>query len=491
MIIWQVNPMNKSAHKVIVIGGGITGLSAAYYIQKQARSENVPISIELFEHDNRFGGKIQTFQQDGFTMEGGPDSFLARKEAATELIKELGLGDELVEMNPNSKKTYIHHQGRLERLPGGMILGIPTEIKPFALTNLLSPIGKLRAGMDLVLPKGDSERDESLGGFLRRRFGTELVDHIVEPLLSGIYAGDANVLSLKATFPQFKAMETKYRSLIRGVVAQRKGAASKITESQARQSMFLSLKNGLESLIDALVSYLKEHDVLLHHSTGVTKINCTEGVASRYRVELDTGEAIYADAVIVTTPAHDAAQLLSNLIPVEPLERIPYVSVATILLAFNKTEIQHALDGTGFLIPRKEKRTITACTWASSKWLHVAPEDKALIRCYVGRAGDQKHLGWTDEEMVSRVREDIHEIMGLDTDPLFMKVIRWNQAMPQYLVGHLERLNEIETELALHHPGISVAGAGYYGLGLPDCIVHGQKAAGRTIDHLKKGSYPV
>lgn len=496
--------MGDRAKRVAVIGGGITGLSTAYYLHKQAKETGLSLEIHLLERDDRFGGKIQTFHQDGYTMEGGPDSYLARKTAATNLIKELGLGDQLVGQNPAAKKTYILHRNHLHRIPGGMVLGIPTEIKPFVTSTLLSPLGKLRAGMDLFLPKRREGSDESLGGFLRRRFGDQLVNNIVEPLLSGIYAGSADKLSLKATFPQFMEMENKYRSLIRGVVDQRKDAASKPSSSKATEgtttakaglsstgiqtpqptSMFVSLKNGLGSLIDALVKHLEQEGVQLGTSVSTTGIRFREGEDYPYDVQWGDGEVMQADAIVVTTPAYAAAGLLSNLVPVKSLEQIPYASVATVILGYDKSQLSQPLDGTGFVVPREEGRTITACTWVSSKWLHMAPDDKALIRCYVGRFGDDRHQKWSDEEIIERVRKDVHETMGLDTEPMFTKVVRWDDSMPQYLVGHVDRLKETEQALAESHPGVLFTGAGYYGLGVPDCIAHGQKAADGIVKYL-------
>jgi oxygen-dependent protoporphyrinogen oxidase len=497
--------MGNRTKKVVVVGGGITGLSTAYYLHKQAKEAGLSIEIQLLEKDDRFGGKIQTFRQNGYTMEGGPDSYLARKVAATNLIKELGLGDQLVGQNSAAKKTYILHRNRLHRIPGGMVLGIPTEIKPFATSTLLTPLGKLRAGMDLFIPKRNEDTDESLGGFLRRRFGDPLVNNIVEPLLSGIYAGDADQLSLKATFPQFMEMESRYRSLIRGVMAGRKVAATQASTIKATQSttiaasglnstgaqssqptsMFLSLRNGLESLIEALVERLEQEGVQLRSSRSASTIRYVEGEDYRYEIHLDGEEVLNADAVVVTTPAFAAAELLSGLVPIKALDQIPYASVATVILGYDQSKMNRALDGTGFVVPRKENRTITACTWVSSKWLHTAPDDKALIRCYVGRYGDTRHQKWSDEEIITRVRKDVYETMGLETEPTFTKVVRWDDSMPQYLVGHVERLQEMEQALSERHPGVIFTGAGYYGLGVPDCIVHGQKAAVGIIKHLK------
>ncbi len=521
---------------VIVIGGGITGLSAAYYLQKQARAQGVPLRVQLFERDARVGGKVDTELFDGFVVEKGPDSFLARKAAAVHLCRELGLQDDLVGTNPRAKKTYIWHGGKLHRIPDGLNIGIPTQFVPFATTGLLSVSGKLRAAMDLVLPRSDDSGDRSLGGFLARRLGDEVVDRMAEPLLAGIYAGDSRNLSLRATFPQFEQLEKQYGSLIRGMLAQAKAAGKRavpgagpapvsetgrapavegsasVREKSLPQSVFLSLRGGLIQLVNRLAEVLGPG--VIHTSTAVREIrqvtvdqpgamltaDQAEAMLSRdqtgastgdirpparYRVMMETGDVFEADAVVVTIPAYDAARILpQSFEPATVLGKIPYASVATVAMAFHASSIVHPLDGTGFVVPKQEGRNITACTWVSSKWLHTAPKDKVLLRCYVGRAGEEAIVDEPDESILRKVRQDLNDSMGIQVDPIFTRITRWRRSMPQYTVGHLERLDAFQKEVKRQFPGLFFAGAGHTGLGIPDCIQQGKNTAEQAIEHL-------
>lgn len=494
---------------VVVIGGGITGLSTAYFLQKQAREAGITCRVLLFERDEKFGGKIETERVDGFVIEKGPDSFLARKVDALDLARDLGLEDEIVGTNPQNKKTYILHKGKLHRIPAGLNVGIPTQFVPFATTGLLSVGGKIRAGIDILLPRAKQSGDQSLGGFLARRLGDEVVDQMAEPLLAGIYAGNSRNLSLRATFPHLEALEQKHGSLILGMLDQARqikaskqraaGSATSGTGSapsaqsgstngkKIPQTMFLSFKRGLRQLVDSLEKVLGSE--VLHASASVREIKNLSniGEAPKYRVVLDNGETVEADAVVVTTPTFDAAKLLPpSFEPLKTLEKIPYASVATVILAFSADSISFPLDGTGFVVPRTEGTSITACTWISSKWMHTAPEGKVLFRCYVGRYGDEAIVDESDEAIMQKVFHDLEQSMGVTAKPLFTRITRWRKAMPQYTVGHLDRLKSFEQEAKEQLPGLFFAGAGLSGLGVPDCIQQGKNAAKETLAFLKK-----
>lgn len=472
--------MEQKPKQIVILGGGITGLSAAFYVQKLFGEQKRPVSITVIEQSEHLGGKISTLYKEGFIIEKGPDSFLARKRPMIELTRELGLEDQLVPTNPQAKKTYILHKGRLHRMPAGLVLGIPTQMLPFWRTNLLSLKGKLRAGLDLLLPRRKESSDESLGGFLERRLGREVVEHIAEPLLAGIYAGDTHMLSLQATFPQFQAAEQKFGSLIKGMLANRKNPAIMIdTPSVAKNSLFLSYKNGLQTIIDGLVGALKETKLL----TGQTAVAINAADRS-YQITLANGECVAADGIIVALPAFAAAKLLPQIQLVQALAHIPYVSVANVILAFDHRNIGHALDGSGFLVPRNEGRFITACTWTSAKWKHTAPEDKVLLRCYVGRSGAE---GWTtlsDKEIVKLVRSDLQQILGISAEPAFTEVTRLLRSMPQYPVGHLQTIKAARNQLNETMPEVFLAGAAYQGVGLPDCIQQGKEAAQQVVNSL-------
>ncbi|MFC4769636.1 protoporphyrinogen oxidase [Effusibacillus consociatus] len=465
---------------VIVIGGGITGLSAAYYLQKQARETGISLRVLLFERDARVGGKIETEVFNGFVVEKGPDSFLARKTAAVNLCRELGLEDDLVGTNPDNKQTYILHKGKLHRIPAGLNIGIPTQFLPFATTGLLSMSAKVRAAMDLVMPRSKVTGDQSLGGFLARRLGDEVVDHMAEPLLAGIYAGNSRNLSLRATFPQFESLEKKHGSLILGMLAQAKQAHA---NQSLPHSMFLSLRGGLIQLVDKLAEVLGPE--VIRTSIGVREIKkgTNENNQPPYELILENGDKFEADAVVVTVPAFESARMLpQSFEPAATLEKIPYASVATAVMAFPAASITYPLDGTGFVVPKKEGRTITACTWVSSKWMHTAPPDQVLIRCYVGRAGDEEIVDESDESILTKVRQDLKDIMGIEAEAIYTSITRWRKSMPQYTVGHLDRLNAFEKEATKQLPGLFFAGAGFTGLGIPDCIQQGKEAAARVLE---------
>jgi oxygen-dependent protoporphyrinogen oxidase len=477
--------MAEKRKKIVIVGGGITGLSAAFYAQKHAVENNLPVDITLIEKSETFGGKIQTLHRDGFVIEKGPDSFLARKLPIIELSKDLGLEDELVGTNPKAKKTYILHNGRLHRMPPGLVLGIPTQLTPFIRTGLISIAGKARAALDLVLPRRTDPSDESLGDFLERRLGKEVLDHIAEPLLAGIYAGDTHSLSLKTTFPQFRAIEQKHRSLILGMIASKKNApdTSDVPEI-AKKSIFLTYKTGLKTLVDRLVEKM-EHVHLLNNRS-VSSIDTLE--QGGYRLTLDNDQQIEADAVILALPPSISSRLLPNLSTADKLKEIRYVSVANMIMAFDQKDIPTTLDGSGFVVPRKEGRYITACTWTSSKWVHAAPEGKVLLRCYVGRSGDEEIVNNTDEELQKKVRHDLKELMGITAEPMFYEITRWSNSMPQYPVGHLDQLKRVREDLASTMPGILLTGSGYHGVGIPDCVRQGKEAAQEAYHLLQLSS---
>jgi oxygen-dependent protoporphyrinogen oxidase len=468
---------------IMIIGGGITGLTAAYYLQKQLKQEGHSPRIALVEQSSTFGGKIHTLERDGFVIEKGPDSFLARKRPIIDLTRDLGLEHELRGLNPKTKKTYILHHGKLHRMPPGLVLGIPTEMIPFMKTGLISPLGKIRAAMDMLLPKREDKSDESLGHFLERRLGKEVLSHIAEPLLAGIYAGDTYALSLKATFPQFQEMEQTKRSLILGMMANRKKAPAETADlpPAAQNSVFLTYRKGLQTLVDKLVQALEGAD--LRTGERVKSITRKE---NQVEVSFEDGHSEIVDGVIVTAPTHQAARLFAHLPASEKLRQINYVSVANVIMAFDRKDIPMTMDGSGFLIPRKEKRTITACTWTSAKWLHTAPEGKVLFRCYVGRSGEEEWLDWDDQELVRRVRQDVADLMGIHAEPLFHEITRMPQSMPQYPVGHLDLVASFRRELAEAIPGVFVTGAGFHGVGIPDCIRQGKETSQQLEAYLQQ-----
>ncbi|MEI7025771.1 protoporphyrinogen oxidase [Paenibacillus sp. y28] len=508
--------------RLAVIGGGVSGLSAAYYAQQQLREQGIAAEITLLEKSRRLGGKIHTLHKEGFVIEKGADSFLARKLPIIELSRELGLEGELTGTNPAAKKTYILQNGKLHRMPAGLVLGIPTEITPFLKTGLISPKGKLRAALDLVLPRRKEQGDESLGQFLTRRVGREVLERVAEPLLAGIYAGDTFALSLQSTFPQFQALERKHGSLIRGMMMNRRanGQETKGLPNIAQNSMFLTYKGGLSTVINRLVEACNgisirtgvgveglerngsaeidtrdgmAREAVMRPADGQAALTAEEGRtanrstsasgqeqrsrAARYRLRLTDGSTLDADAVVIALPTYAAGELLRDVPAYDPIAAMPYVSVANVVMAFRKEDVPQILDGTGFLVPRREGRSITASTWTSVKWLHTAPDGGLLLRCYVGRSGEEELVQAPDEQIIARVRHDVRELMGISAEPQFTEITRLLRSMPQYPVGHVENVRRLREYLNEHRPGLVVCGAGYNGVGIPDCVRQGREAA--------------
>ncbi|AMX84451.1 protoporphyrinogen oxidase [Geobacillus subterraneus] len=466
--------MNEGQRTVVIIGGGITGLTAAYYLQKAIKEQRLPLTCKLVEATHRLGGKVQTVMRNGYVIERGPDSFLARKTSAFRLVKEVGLEHEIV--HNATGKSYILVNGKLYPIPGGAVMGIPTRIAPFLTTGLFSPAGKLRAALDFVLPPVKADGDMPLGRFFRRRLGDEVVDNLIEPLLSGIYAGDIDEMSLMATFPQFFQLEQKYGSLVRGA----KRTTPK--EQKERKGAFQTLKTGLQSLVEEVEKRLEPGSVI--KGTRIERITRT---GSAYRLQLSTGQTWEADSVIITTPHHIVPDMLADYPFFAPFRSVPLTSVATVALAFPEKAIRQDIDGTGFVVSRRSDYTMTACTWTHKKWPHTTPPGKALLRGYVGRPGDEDIVDQPDDEIVRIVLDDLNKVMKIDGQPEFAVISRWKRAMPQYTVGHRERLAAIKRHMASDLPGVFLAGSSYEGLGLPDCIDQGERAVRDVLDYLRQG----
>nr|WP_268963911.1 protoporphyrinogen oxidase [Pseudalkalibacillus berkeleyi] len=457
---------------IVIIGGGITGLSAAFSLQNKIDQEQLPAKVTLLEANNRLGGKIETIHRDGFTIERGPDSYLGRKPAMTELIKSLGLDHDLT--YNNTGQAYILHGKKLHPMPEGAVMGIPTKLSPFVTSGLFSMKGKARASYDLFLPKSNTSGDQSVGAFFKRRLGNEVVENLIEPLLSGIYAGNIDQISLKSTFPQFENIESKHRSLILGMKKTRQPSK----KGKSSKGVFLTLKQGLSSLVDALESNLTNR---IDIQTGVTVESILRKGEGYSISTLDS--VIEADQVIVTTPGRNAAKFFNNEIR-ELIGEVPATSVATVAMAFPESAVPKDIEGTGFVVSKKSPYTITACTWTNQKWPHTTPEGSVLLRCYVGRAHDQTIVDESDEYILSKVLEDLEEVMGVKSEPDFYYVTRWKKAMPQYLVGHQENKDKVHSILGRDYPGVQLAGASFDGIGLPDCIVSGNQAAENVVRSL-------
>lgn len=461
--------------RVVVVGGGITGLAAAYTLSRPSAAGTVDVT--LVETSPRLGGKILTEQVGPFLIEGGPDSFLTLKPAAVEFARELGLADRLIgTQEPGG--AFILYRGRLEPLPDGLAGLVPQRLGPFLRSGLFAPLEKARFALDLVVPPSRNGADESLGSFVRRRLGPAAVDRLAAPLLAGIHAGDIDRLSLRATFPQFADAERRYGSLTRAVLARRRAGQSRVG---AGLPMFMTLRGGLRELVGAVTRALPGGSVRTAQVVRITR------TSADYVLTLHDGAELRADAVVLAVPAAVTTHLLSIVNPdaARLLPSIPYVSTAAVVLAFHRADVAHPLSGHGYVVARSERTLHTACTWVSSKWPHRAPGDHVLLRTYVGRDGDQAALAMDDEALGALVLRELTPLLGIRGTPALVRVYRWPQAMPQYLVGHLERVAGVRACLQ-RTPGLVLAGSAYEGVGIPDCIRQGREAASAVLAALDR-----
>jgi oxygen-dependent protoporphyrinogen oxidase len=455
--------------RIAIIGGGISGLSAAFTLEKQ-RLDGASLEYVLFESSPRFGGVLVSEQVDGCLIEAGPDSFLTEKPWASDLCREVGLGDQLIGSNDADRKTYILVKGKLVAIPDGLMFMVPTKITPTVLSPLFSASTKLRMAREWFHPPQKANADETVASFVERHYGTEMVDRLTDPLLSGIYGGEASQLSVRAVLPRFVEMEAAHGSLGRGMLAARTKLAH--ASKPPVRPLFTSLKSGMQQLVDAILARLPAS--VFQPSTPVQQLQPQNGswvVSAGYASD-------QFDAVIVATPTHAAAELLgmASTELASQLRGILYTSSVTVNLGYDRSVRASLPPGFGFLVPRSEGKRMLAATFVHSKFPHRAPEDRALLRCFIGGARDEEVLQTPDEEIVRMVREDLRQIIKLTADPLFTRVYRWKGAMAQYGVGHLERLQRIETMLQ-QLPGLALAGNGYRGIGVPDCVRSGNDAA--------------
>ncbi|HRQ22331.1 MAG TPA: protoporphyrinogen oxidase [Anaerolineales bacterium] len=468
-------------NRLVIVGGGIAGLSAAYYAQK-----NIPNAhITLIESASYWGGKITTdrvpFEDGQFIIEGGPDTFLASKPWGVALCKELGLDERLHGTNQNKKNTYVLNKGHLLPLPEGLAMMIPSDVPSILRSRLISWFGKTRMGLDFLLPAKNVNGDESLGSFVSRRLGREAYENLIEPLMSGIYAGDGDQLSLASTFPYLRDLETKYGSLARGALEMRKKMNTNGHKVQGSRSAFLTPTTGLAEIVEALVESLRLKGASLRLNTRVTSITCNLERGT-WNVILDA-ETLDADGVILATPAYVSGRLLASFAPElgSTLQSIPYASTATVSLAYRLSDVPRDLDGYGYVIPRREGGKALACTWTSTKFPHRAPEGYALIRVFVGRAG--QNIPWDEGELLDVAKEELKFTLGITTERLLSRVFMWDKAMPQYNLGHPDILKRIDATLE-KHPGLALAGNGYRGIGIPDCIHSGELAVEKILNSM-------
>ena len=455
--------------RVVIVGGGISGLAAAHRLLELGVE---PSRIVLVEARARLGGTLETHLRDGFLLERGPDSFISEKPDAVSLAKRLGLESRLIETNEQFRRSFIVRNGRLRPVPEGFQLLAPSRVWPFVTTDIFSLTGKIRMAADLLLPRQNGTEDESLASFVRRRLGREALERMAQPMIGGIYTADPETLSLRATLPRFLDMERQHRSVILAMMRQGQKAGT----SGARYSLFLSFDRGMEVLVKALADVVA--NVRLK-----TRIEELTFDSQTWRLKTDSGESFEADAVCLAVPAYTAAKLVEKINPrlASQLNAIKYASTATINFAYSREAIKHPLNGFGFVVPFIEKRSLIACTFSSVKFKDRAPKDHVLLRAFAGGALQPDVFGLDESTLVSRIEADLRELLSIDRSPLFTEAAKWERSMPQYEVGHLDRVQAIENEVG-GLKGLALAGNAYRGAGIPDCIRSGETAAARLVN---------
>jgi oxygen-dependent protoporphyrinogen oxidase len=464
--------------RIAIIGGGISGLAAAFELEEHRRA-GADVDYVLYEASARLGGVLHTDHIDGCIVEAGPDSFITEKPWAADLCRALGLGDQLIGSNDADRKTYILTNGRLVEMPDGLMFMVPTKIVATGLSPLFSWNTKLRMTRELFHPPRSVDHDESVAAFVERHYGTEMVDRLADPLLSGVYGGEAASLSVRAVLPRFAEMERTHGSLGRAMLAARK----KIPKGPRKPapSLFTSLKNGMQSLAETVVSRLPPASLLTD-----APVQAIQREAGSWVVSAGL-QSDQFDSVIIALPAPAAAQVLRMASPdlSAELAAIQYSSSITVGLGYDRDVRQSLPPGFGFLVPRSEGKRLLAATFVHNKFPHRAPEDRALLRCFF--AGKNAENVWTlgDDQIIGIVRNELQEILGpqvsaLQAEPLFARVYKWKSAMAQYGVGHLDRLDRME-RLRRQLPGLALAGNAYRGIGVPDCVRSGRDAAAEQI----------
>ena len=464
--------------KVVVIGGGITGLTAAFYLQ-QAAKEEYPLDVVFIEASLRLGGKIQTMRRNGFIVERGPESFIDERSNVRRLAYDLGIAQKLV--HNNNGQTYVAVGKELYPIPSGLLFGQSPKVSSLITTGLISLSGKMRAAGDLLIPKSAANQDEPIGDFFRRRFGKEVVENLVEPLLAGTFAGDIDHLSIQSMFPQFYQLEKEHRSLLIGL-KKRKASNYAIEHLTDEPLLYGTFENGLETLIETLEERLASSTIL----KGV-KVEAIEQLTDgSMKVHLNNIAPFQADAVIMTTPFNVAKSVFKKYDLMKALPSMNCATIATVTMAFKREQMSKYKDALNFFVSRNSDLTITSCTWSNRKWNNVAPEGYDLLRVYIGRVGDEAIVELSDSEIEKTVLADLRKAINLQDNPLFTVVTRWKQAMPQYTVGHDARLQQLKQELYNEFPHVKLVGSSYEGISIPDCVEQGRNAAQEMLNTLFK-----
>lgn len=465
--------VNQKRRKIVIVGGGITGLTAAYYMQKAAAEQQLSLDVVLIESSLRLGGKIQTLRKNGVIFERGPESFYDRDGVMKQLAKDLQIDKYL--MNNRIGPTYVAVGSGLYSIPQSLMLGDAPSISSFLASGLFSLSGKLRAAGDFIVGRTADGIDQPIGPFMRRRFGTEVVENLVEPLLASVYGGDAEQLSLKLTFPKLYELEQQHRSLLRGM---RKAQASLLYEksTKADEGIFQTFDNGLETLIETIEAKLKPGTVL--KGSKVESIH--QAANQKVAVTFHHGTPILADEVIIATPFHAMEAMFAYDKPFKHIASVQPATIATVNMAFKRNQIRD-LDALAFFVSRNSDYMLSSCTWSNKKWPFTASDDYILLRTYIGRVGDESIVDLSDREIERTILQDLQNLMHVKGKPLTTVVTRWKQAMPQYTVGHEERVAAVRATLAEKFTNIAIIGSSYDGVSIPECVAQGKQAVNDLI----------
>ncbi len=470
--------------KVIIIGGGIAGLAAAVHLKSGAKAYGKTMDVLLLEKNNRIGGKILTEKHDKYLVEGGPDSFLPEKVWALNLARHLGLEPDILPSNDEFKGTFIYSRGALHSLPEGVMLMVPTSFWPMAKSSLISWPGKLRMGMEVLIPKRKIPGDESLASFVTRRLGRECLEKIAEPLVAGIHTSNPDNMSVLSTFPRFIQMEQKSGSLIRGMIASMKTRTHATHNGPPpktgapKLTFLMSFKNGMQTLSQACADHIGKDSIRMNAA-----VKAVAPKGKGYSVVLESGETLDADHVMIASASYETSNMVKGFDEAlaERLNKIEWSSSGTVTVAFRKEDIKVPLKGFGFIVPRVEGRRVNAATYSSTKWSFRAPDDMVQIRVFVGGGHHEELVHELDDAgMVNTILEELDTILGLKANPQFSKVYRWHKGMPKYTVGHLDRIALLDRTLAAH-PGLHLIGCSYKGIGIGDCIHEAQIAAEKIL----------
>ena len=467
--------------KAIVVGGGISGLATAYLFQKKALAAKIELEITLLEQEPRVGGKIWSIKDEGYLCEWGPNGFLDNKPQTLELCRALGAGAQLLRSNDNARKRFIY--------AGGMLHQLPENGPSFLKSKLISWPGKLRLAMEPFASKPPVDVDETLAAFARRRLGDEALRKLIGPMVSGIFAGDPETMSLKSCFPRIAELESEYGGLIWAMLKLAKQKKKEIAEGKAVASaagpggVLTSFRSGIQTLTDILADRLGAGAVITGRK--VVKVEKGDGSAP-YRVVTETGD-LEADLVVLAAPAHAAAGMVRDLDTYmsHALAEIPYASMTVACFGYEREKVKYDLKGFGYLIPKEERMNTLGTLWDSSIFENRAPAGRVLLRSMVGGACFPKFINLSDQEVVDRVMADLNTIMGIKLPPSFVRIFRHEKAIPQYVVGHGHRVAMLEDKLR-SHPGLFLTGNSYRGIGLNDCVAAADRTALAALGYLRR-----